>query len=129
MLRFVLVGCGRIAKRHSELLGLNQIDNAKLVAVCDLVKEKAENISNLMNVPYYLDIHEMMRKEVVDVVIRSSRHIFTTSLTTFGGLLPVLIFSVLYQPLAWAMAAGVLGATFTALLYIPSMYIVKSKIT
>ena len=69
------------------------------------------------------------KKEVVDVVIRSSRHIFTTSLTTFGGLLPVLIFSVLYQPLAWAMAAGVLGATFTALLYIPSMYIVKSKIT
>lgn len=69
MLRFVLVGCGRIAKRHSELLGLNQIDNAKLVAVCDLVKEKAENISNLMNVPYYLDMHEMMRKEVVDVVV------------------------------------------------------------
>ena len=49
------------------------------------------------------------KKEIVDVVIRSSRHIFTTSLTTFGGLLPVLIFSVLYQPLAWAMAAGVLG--------------------
>ena len=68
------------------------------------------------------------KKEIVDVVIRSSRHIFTTSLTTFGGLLPVLIFSVLYQPLAWAMAAGVLGATFTALLYIPSMYIIKIKI-
>ena len=63
------------------------------------------------------------KKEIVDVVIRSSRHIFTTSLTTFGGLLPVLIFSVLYQPLAWAMAAGVLGATFTALLYLSLIHI------
>jgi len=35
MINFALVGCGRIAKRHSELLGLNQIKGAKLVAVCD----------------------------------------------------------------------------------------------
>ena len=44
MLKFGLVGCGRISKRHSELLGYNQIDNASLVAVCDLDEEKAKNI-------------------------------------------------------------------------------------
>ena len=40
--KFALVGCGRIAVRHSDLLGNNQIKNAKLVAVCDIHKDKAE---------------------------------------------------------------------------------------
>ena len=35
-----------------------------------------------------------------EVAVFDDEKIFTTSLTTFGGLLPVLIFSVLYQPLA-----------------------------
>jgi UDP-N-acetyl-2-amino-2-deoxyglucuronate dehydrogenase len=34
MLKFGLVGCGRIAKRHSELLGLGQIKGAELRRVC-----------------------------------------------------------------------------------------------
>ena len=68
-LNFALVGCGRIAKRHSELLGHNQIKNAKLVAVCDLVPEKAEKIAAEFSVPYFTDMHEMMRSENVDVVV------------------------------------------------------------
>ena len=35
MINFALVGCGRISKRHSELLGENQVAGAQLVAVCD----------------------------------------------------------------------------------------------
>lgn len=68
-LRFALVGCGRIAKRHSELLGLNQIPNACLVAVCDVKPERAEAIGAKMGVPFYADMHEMMGKEHVDVVV------------------------------------------------------------
>jgi UDP-N-acetyl-2-amino-2-deoxyglucuronate dehydrogenase len=68
MLRFALVGCGRIAKRHSELLGLNQIDNASLVAVCDIIEEKAKNLGEQFNIPYYTDMDEMMQKENIDVV-------------------------------------------------------------
>lgn len=68
MLKFALVGCGRIAKRHSELLGFNQIENASLVAVCDIVEEKAKKIGEQFNVPYYTDMDEMMQKESVDVV-------------------------------------------------------------
>src|SRR6185503_2820080 len=41
MIRFGLLGCGRIAKRHSELLGGNHIDGAGLVAVCDTVRDRA----------------------------------------------------------------------------------------
>jgi len=68
MLKFALVGCGRIAKRHSELLGLNQIENASLVAVCDINGEKAKKIGEQFNVPYYTDMDEMMQKESIDVV-------------------------------------------------------------
>lgn len=68
MLNFALVGCGRIAKRHSELLGLNQIKNAKLVAVCDIVEEKAKKIANEFNIAYYTDMDEMMSNENIDVV-------------------------------------------------------------
>lgn len=68
MLRFALVGCGRIAKRHSELLGNNQIKNASLVALCDTDEEKAKQIGEQFNVPYYTDMDEMMQKESIDVV-------------------------------------------------------------
>ncbi|MGB1158162.1 MAG: Gfo/Idh/MocA family protein [Porticoccaceae bacterium] len=69
MLRFALVGCGRISKRHSELLGENQIKGAGLVAVCDKVLSKAEAISSNYGVPAYSCYHEMMQSEKVDVVV------------------------------------------------------------
>ena len=69
MLKFALVGCGRIAKRHSELLGNGQIDGAELVAVCDLVASKAEAIAEKFSVPSFTDMHEMMRQVAVDVVV------------------------------------------------------------
>lgn len=69
MLNFALVGCGRIAKRHSELLGNRQIAGASLVAVCDVVLEKARKIGEEFNVPYYECMHEMMMQHDVDVVV------------------------------------------------------------
>lgn len=77
VLRFALVGCGRIAKRHSELLGHGQIRHAQLVAVCDLVPEKAAKVGDLFSVPHFTDMHEMMRSVEIDVVVvltESGRH-------------------------------------------------------
>jgi predicted dehydrogenase len=68
MLNFALVGCGRIAKRHSELLGLNQIDGARLVSVCDIEYSKAKVIGERFNVSSYKDFDEMMENENIDVV-------------------------------------------------------------
>jgi UDP-N-acetyl-2-amino-2-deoxyglucuronate dehydrogenase len=68
-LRFALVGCGRIAKRHSELLGMKQIANATLVAVCDVVAEKAERVGKQFSVPHFTDMHAMMESVEVDVVV------------------------------------------------------------
>lgn len=69
MLRFALVGCGRIAKRHSELLGMEQIKGATLAAVCDTVEARAQAVSRRFGVPFYIDMDRMMREEVVDVVV------------------------------------------------------------
>ena len=52
--------CGRIAVRHSDLLGNNQIKNAKLVAVCDIHKDKAEKISRKFNIPFYMSYNKMI---------------------------------------------------------------------
>ena len=69
MLRFALVGCGRIAKRHSELLGMDQIDGASLAAVCDTDTTKASSLGDAIGVPHYDDMHTMMHEVQPDVVV------------------------------------------------------------
>jgi len=68
VINFAIVGCGRIAKRHSELLGLSQIKGARLAAVCDVVLEKAKEFGERFGVPYYQSFDEMMQNEQIDVV-------------------------------------------------------------
>ena len=69
MLNFALVGCGRIAKRHSELLGFNEIKGAKLVSVCDNDINKANKIAEQFNVSAYEDMDMMMKSESVDIIV------------------------------------------------------------
>ena len=49
-------------------------------------------------------------------------------MTTLGGFVPLIFASIFFRPLAWGMSIGVLGATLTALLYIPAMFIWMNKI-
>lgn len=69
MLKFALVGCGRIAHRHAELLGKDQINGAKLAAVCDIVPEKSKAFGQKFGVPYFTNMHEMMSTQNIDVVV------------------------------------------------------------
>jgi len=94
------------------LIGLSINDS---IIVLSHIKEKANQVS-------------MTKAELIEVVIRSTRHIITTSLTTLGGFLPLIFANIFFRPLAWAMSIGVLGATMTALLYIPAMFIWMNKI-
>jgi UDP-N-acetyl-2-amino-2-deoxyglucuronate dehydrogenase len=68
MLKFALIGCGRIAKRHSDLLSQGHIEGANLACVCDVAVEKAQKLGQVLNVPWYSDMHDMLRKENVDVI-------------------------------------------------------------
>lgn len=77
MLRFAMVGCGRIAKRHSELLGYGQIDGATLVGVCDVAVDRAHVIGGKFGVPVFDDMHKMVattNPDVVVVLTESGRH-------------------------------------------------------
>jgi UDP-N-acetyl-2-amino-2-deoxyglucuronate dehydrogenase len=69
MMRFALVGCGRIAKRHTDLLGLGQIAGARLVSVCDVVAERARHYGERFDVPWFTDFHEMARQVDADVFV------------------------------------------------------------
>jgi predicted dehydrogenase len=68
MIGFGLLGCGRIAKRHSELLGGGHIKGAKLVAVCDPVPERADAIATRHGVPASYDIDSLLARQDVDVI-------------------------------------------------------------
>lgn len=69
-LGFALVGCGRIAAKHAELLAGHKIRNAQLVAVCDVLPERAQAFGTKYGVPAYGDMHEMMGREgeTIDVL-------------------------------------------------------------
>jgi UDP-N-acetyl-2-amino-2-deoxyglucuronate dehydrogenase len=69
MLRFALVGCGRISKRHGDLLGDGVIRNATLAAVCDIDAKKMEYLKKKYGVPGYVDFHAMMKSEQLDAVV------------------------------------------------------------
>lgn len=68
MLKVALVGAGRIARRHAELLGGSQLDCARLVAVCDIREDRARELHDLYEVPYFSNMHDMMRTVDADVV-------------------------------------------------------------
>ncbi|NEO97129.1 MAG: efflux RND transporter permease subunit [Symploca sp. SIO2E9] len=64
------------------------------------------------------------RKAVRSVVMHSTRHVLTTTLTTMIGFVPLLLDGGgFWPPLAVAIAGGVGGATLLALYLIPSAYL------
>jgi predicted dehydrogenase len=67
-LNFALVGCGRIAVRHAELLGGKMIQGARLAAVCDNQADRAKAFGEKHGVPSFTDMHEMMKSTPIDVV-------------------------------------------------------------
>jgi UDP-N-acetyl-2-amino-2-deoxyglucuronate dehydrogenase len=68
VIRFGLLGCGRIAKRHSELLGGGHIDGASLVAVCDSIRARADAVASKFGVPAIYDIDDLLARKDIDAV-------------------------------------------------------------
>ena len=65
------------------------------------------------------------RDAIAKVVFHSTRHVFSTTLTTIAGFIPLLLSGGgFWPPLAIAIAGGVSGATILALYFAPSAYLV-----
>jgi UDP-N-acetyl-2-amino-2-deoxyglucuronate dehydrogenase len=69
MLRVGLIGCGRIAKRHAELLGNNLVEGAELTAVCDIELSRAQALGTQFSVPSFGCMDEMMTQAEIDVAV------------------------------------------------------------
>lgn len=67
-LRFGLVGCGRIVKKHADALTAALKDTAELAAVCDIKPERAKSIGEKYGVPYFSSYDDMLGAIDVDVV-------------------------------------------------------------
>jgi predicted dehydrogenase len=66
--RFGIVGCGRISKRHSEILGSGLIDGAQLSAVCDIQPDRADEMAQKFGVKAYYNLEDMLNSGEIDVV-------------------------------------------------------------
>lgn len=64
-LRFAIIGCGRIAQRHAE-----QIDRfGKLVAVCDIVHEKADELAKKYHAKAYYTTASLVQQQDIDIIV------------------------------------------------------------
>ncbi|HLZ60932.1 MAG TPA: Gfo/Idh/MocA family oxidoreductase [Ktedonosporobacter sp.] len=66
-LRFGIVGCGVIGPNHAEALK-SLYDDAELIAVADIIPEKATKLAQKYQVKAYNDMQEMFDREHLDVV-------------------------------------------------------------
>jgi predicted dehydrogenase len=67
MLKVALIGCGRILAKHLDALAENA-QRWQLVAVCDLLGDKAQAAGEQSSVPSFTDLDEMLRQVDCDLV-------------------------------------------------------------
>lgn len=67
-------------------------------------------------------------EQVCTAVVKGSRHVFATSITTVAGFLPILFdHGSFWPPMVLPIAGGILGATLLALYFLPSAYLLLKK--
>lgn len=65
-IRFAVVGCGHIGKRHAEMV--TRDPSAELVALCDVLPKEELGLENY-NVPFFQSIHALLSSELkIDVI-------------------------------------------------------------
>jgi multidrug efflux pump subunit AcrB len=66
---------------------------------------------------------------VREVVLRSTRHVLATTVTTVAGFAPLLVAGgSFWRPLATAIAGGVAGATLLALVFVPAGFLILIRL-
>jgi predicted dehydrogenase len=65
-MNFAIIGCGRIAPRHAQALQL--IPDTKIVAVCDLIEQRAVNYAHSYGGEAYTDYLRMLERNDIDIV-------------------------------------------------------------
>ena len=70
-LRLGLIGCGGMMKNHAR--AVNSVETVEIVAVCDIVRERADEVATVLNAPFITtDFTEMT--DYVDAVLVALPH-------------------------------------------------------
>ena len=78
-IKFALLGCGNIAKKHIHAIQ-NYIDDAQIVSVCDVEGERSRAVGAKIGVPSFDDVHRMMETmgddiDAVNILTPSGIHV------------------------------------------------------
>ena len=87
MWRAAVIGCGGISM-SGHLPGWRNIENAELVAVCDIDEKRAKAAGVKFAAPSFTNVERMMREvrpDVVDVCVSEVQHYETTMQAIEGG--------------------------------------------
>lgn len=66
MKNFAIIGCGNIAHTHARVI--QALDNANLVACCDIDKNKLSDFSEIYSCKGYQDYHQLLADEKIDII-------------------------------------------------------------
>ncbi len=78
-MRFALVGCGSIVKKHVHVIKNYMNDIAEIASFCDIIPERAEKFGKESDAPAFSDIKEMMESlgdeiDIVSILTPSGKH-------------------------------------------------------
>lgn len=65
-IRFGLIGCGRVSPRHVQSIA--ELEQARLVAVADVIASRAERVAKEQHAQAYTDYRRMLDRDDIDVV-------------------------------------------------------------
>ncbi len=65
-LNFGIIGCGVIGPTHAR--SISETDGAKLIAVCDIIEERAKELAETYQVDAYQDYQQLLKRDDIDVV-------------------------------------------------------------
>ena len=81
-LRVAVIGCGRISVMH--LVPASYLDEAELVACCDIKEDRAKAAGEEYGIKYYTDYKEMIAKEELDAVHICLPHYLHTKVACYA---------------------------------------------
>lgn len=85
MIRYAIIGCGRIAQRHAEHIS----QSGKLMYVCDIVPEKADSLAAKYNCEAYYNVNNLIAAqpdvEVISICTPNGLHAQQTILFLNAG--------------------------------------------
>ena len=77
-LKFALVGCGRISRKHVDVIINHLNDKTELIAVADPLLDRAKAIGESNNIKYYASYDDMLQShpeiDIVNILTESGNH-------------------------------------------------------